>query len=334
MSNAAVLKLPAPDRAADVELIAHYLGDDLPLEVVDAVENLLEQNAEFRANVLPLIALWRMPVRFDEVFREGFENETPRQFQRRVRRYLRERDSVKARQAEWDRVFKDVGLEPVRLDVIMGRRTRPRWRRVVGVFATLMLLAVAGLGYATYARVRVWQTGVGDAQAGRAVTPGAALFKPTVYEANGTEVLEVALPNVALTLRPGSRLMQGTSAGVGAIDGEAAIAVAPKKVWGLMAADVPFMLFTGRYRVSHPVGGATRIVIDSGRVLPNFSDLQTFRSGPRYHTGSVLTAEAKDSLTIISIVGPDGNALPAQTVKNHAIRAILPAAVRPEQGGR
>ena len=114
MSLTDVVRLPAPDRDANLELIAQYVKHELPIEVVVVVDQMLKENAQFRADVLPILLLHALPIRLEELFAEEAREESPWRFKRRVKKYLRLHRTDPYLQREWNDVFKEAGEPPSR----------------------------------------------------------------------------------------------------------------------------------------------------------------------------------------------------------------------------
>jgi hypothetical protein len=321
MSLTDVVRLPAPDRDANLELIAQYVNHELPIEVVVVVDRMLAENAQFRADVLPILVLHALPIRLGELFCEEARDESPWRFKRRVKKYLRLHRTDPYLQREWNDVFKEAGEPPISIDRIRGGRWRPMLRTVVRVFAVMFALAILVLAYPAYVRARTWNRAFADSDSGRASVPGGAVLGGRVYEA-GAEPRRIQLERAVVTLSPGSRLLHGKATTVGGIDGNAEIVVALRTM--ITMGDVSTKLYKGRYRVSHPLGGSTRLVIDSGEVEPGFTHFLTFHK-PHYGTGAVVTAVARGQFTTFTAVGPDGMDLPSMTFKNLSLSAAMAA---------
>ena len=321
MSLTDVVRLPAPDRDANLELIAQYVKHELPIEVVVVVDQMLKENAQFRADVLPILVLHALPIRFEELFCEEARDESSWRFKRRARKYLRVHRTDPYLQREWNDVFRQANEPPISINRIRGGRWRPVLRNVVRVFAVMFAVMISVLAYTTYVRVRTWNRALGDSYAGRASVPGSAVLGMRVYEA-GAQPRRIVLKRAVVTLSPGSRLTQGLPHNVGGIDGDAEIVV--RRATMLTMADVSTRLYRGRYRVSHPVGGSTRLVIDTGEVAPAYMYFLVFHK-PHYGTGAVVTAVAHGQQTTFTAVSRDGRNLRSMTFKNLSMSAAMAA---------
>jgi ferric-dicitrate binding protein FerR (iron transport regulator) len=323
MSQACGMSILDVDLEADLEIAVDYLTGSLPPERMVGVEDRIKHDACFRRNVVPLVELWTLPRRFRGELSQLLH---PSQH----------RHSTVARQQEWDRFLALAGMKPVPLSILLGEPVprRRRWKRAVTSLALVIAIPSVPLVYwGNWAKARVDMVNsivaVTKAGAGSA-PPAAATSQPTVYETGPGEQRTVSLPTATITLRPSSRLTVTTESTVmSAIDGEAEVVVEQKRPFALIAASVPFMFNRGRYRVSHPLGSATTISVDSGTVfVPLGTPSTSMESDGKLHikfahvysTGARITAKPGEKLTTVTAVAAHGQALEPFTVDNTTLQ--------------
>ena len=324
MTRVTRMNLQDPNLQSDLELITDYVTGAATVEMMRDVNRRLRTDARFYDNVGVIIQLWAVPFLKEAVSEEGARNGHAPPF---------DRFSREARQNQWDKWHAFLGKKSIPLVDIENDSTDPMvffpkarwrrfWKRILVVTLVTIVVVVGVIAYVAFNSAAAYRTTRVEARAGKELTLTSAIWMPDIWETKAGEERLVKLDMASITLHGASRLSVGGPTHIGTVNGDAVIEVPPRQHFVLFAAGLNLNLHAGRYRVTHPPGPFTTIVIDTGR-LTLFRFLAIFRlwKPPTYSAGTTMTLEERGTVSTIRATTRDGTVIPELTKTN---RALLP----------